>query len=302
MAGNERNQSSEEQAKWWNVPVVKAVASIAGVGVSLAGLLIVVFFAVMAGIQQPERNDDMPPSSPSYESTINGPGNLSTSSTRVPGTAPVNGPANQRENVALPPAQQDAGAQVVRVMSASDLTDLVRASRIEVVGVVEVSTPVYMVANEVALSDGAAILGSQIVVFSEKLSGGTLDVSGRGDRTDAGSIYVATNHVDGTNFKAVGGRGGRGSAGAAGKRGRNGDCSGFGGYRANSRGGNGAPGGRGRPGGTGGKVEVVYGMSIEIGHHDVRGGQGGPGAPGGSPGRGGAGCTGLVRSSRDDMI
>ena len=189
---------------------------------------------------------------------------------------------------------------------------LVVAAEVNVDTVVELSTPVFVLANALRFGPEGVLKAPTIVVFAARLTGGVLDASGGpgiqgssqasagstgapGDPGfQGGSIFVAARRVDGTRIIAAGGPGGIGETGKTGSSGRNGRCDGFGGWVGATDGGRGGSGGDGGRGGSGGEVTMFvpeYGRNYESPR--VSGGAGGAGGQGGPGGRGGSGCSGL---------
>ena len=180
---------------------------------------------------------------------------------------------------------------------------LVVAAEVNVDTVVELSTPVFVLANSLRFGPEGVLKAPTIVVFAARLIGGALDASGapgvQGSSQDGagfqgGSIFVAAGSVDGTRIEAAGGPGGIGETGKTGRAGRNGRCDGFGRWVGATDGGRGGSGGDGGRGGSGGEVTMFvpeYRRNYESPR--VNGGAGGAGGQGGSGGRGGSGCSGL---------
>lgn len=197
---------------------------------------------------------------------------------------------------------------------------------------VDVPRNAMLVANNIKLSGGSSLHGTEFSIITSKISGGLIDVSGDNGahgrlevngRTspetgqEGGSLWLLAAIVDSTLIRANGGTGGNGlngrdgTPGRPGADGRNGDCAGFGGYKGAQAGSDGHPGGAGEngqngaDGGRGGTVDLFvptgYRPNAEVsGGTGGSGGIGGAGGSGGPGGRGGSGCVGLGGSQPNE--
>ena len=287
---------------WWEQPATKAVCSIVGVGVGLAGLLLAVGLWVLSGL-----NDK---SDTSTKDTRQDPGSYAQSGTEEPAKDETvsdssvedgiverdldGGYTGDKVNQRVPSARVVENVENIVLTADTDFSMVIRGHRITVSVSIETKQAVYIVADELSFGEKGKIRALQISVFANRLSGGTLDTSAVGNSGEhGGPIYVVANRVEGTNFRAIGGDGATGRPGKRGRSGRNGSCAGFGDYVPNTRGGQGGRGGKGGRAGNGGNVRILYGEVATTGTIDVHPGQRGEGGPPGPPGRGGDGCVGL---------
>ena len=196
------------------------------------------------------------------------------------------------------------------VLSSSDLKNdlknqVIVGDEVIVDGAVVASSPIFIVANHVDFGESGRIKAPEITIFSTRVTGGLLDVSGadadasttRG--ANAGDIFVAAARIDRTRFRATGGTGANGRNGMDGPPGREGDCAGFGNWRSARRGGDGAPGEDGGDGGNGGTVTLLVWATDGFPDPNVDGGNGGEPGQGGRGGSGGTGCIGLGGAQGD---
>ena len=165
---------------------------------------------------------------------------------------------------------------------------------------------VQIVTNELVFGPEGKLVAPHIDVFATRVSGGTLDVSGKNVQElgasgeNAGTIFITAASVKDTEFIASGGNGKKGKDGSNGKNGRNGQCShskslGGAGWKSATDGGRGSDGETGGRGGNGGDVTLL----LAIYQHpyrpepNVNSGQPGEGGEEGRGGKGGTGCVGL---------
>lgn len=299
-------QNGNQRTPWYSRPSAVAIFTIAGVGISLAALLLIVGLWILSSINNPgqdetgnynyesEKND---PTEPESDATPNENGDTKTltgSKNDSEGNTPsvgINATANLDENVSL--------------SADTDFSQPIQGSEVHLNEPVDSSDTVYIVARRVILSEEAFIRAPEILIFSNRVTGGTLDVSGTDgtaesmDGSNAGTIYVLATVVEGVNIRAGGGDGFRGKQGSRGPNGQDGDCGGFGRWEPARRGGNGGQGGRGGRGGDGGNVRIVYGEVYEQGSIETSKGTGGEGGRGGDAGTGGDGCVGLGGAQSD---
>lgn len=293
------SQEREDQERWYDTPVAKATLAIAAVGISLAGVLLVVFFGILAALQ--DDSSDIDPALGGDE--IRDARRVDPASARGPAEAGANSGTTVTQAEPPDTAGADDASSVreidVTLTSTTDFSRVVRGRTVSAMDSITARQAVYLVAERVELSNGAALRAPTIWIFADEIIGGTLDVSGSDgaigarDGTDAGSVYVLATRVSGVNIAAVGGTGADGGRGPAGGNGRDGSCRGFGGWRPAQRGGS---GGRGEPGGNGGDagdVRVIFGAIYEPRNISRTAGTGGTGGQGGPGGAGGDGCVGL---------
>lgn len=185
------------------------------------------------------------------------------------------------------------------VISASNLNQVITGNKVVVDGAVVASSPIYIVANHLDFGDSGRLKAPEITIFSTRITGGILDVSGADadasirNGASAGDIFVAAARIDRTRFRATGGAGANGGNGTDGISGRDGDCAGFGDWKSAHRGGDGGPGEDGGDGGNGGTVTLLVWAMDGFPDPDVAGGNGGEPGKGGRGGTGGTGCIGL---------
>ena len=192
------------------------------------------------------------------------------------------------------------------VLSSADLQNRVIAgNEVFVDGAVVASSPIFIVANHLDFGESGRIKAPEITIFSTRITGGLLDVSGAdadasiSGGANAGDIFVAAARIDRTRFRATGGSGANGRNGMDGLPGRDGDCAGFGNWRSAQRGGDGAPGEDGGDGGNGGTVTLLVWATDGFPDPNVDGGNGGEPGQGGRRGGGGTGCIGLGGAQGD---
>ena len=320
MSDDGQEPETPLRTPWYADPSVKAVCSIAGVGVSLAALLLAVGLWVLSSLQ-PGSEDEPAAGSETVDAQTE-PARLVESDpvvetrgdeVEVPTESDEEGasadpvepevvadPQNAaRDEVQPDTADPIVGDTEVRLSPDTDFSRVIQGRTVSLMESLQARRPVYIVAERVVLSEDAVLSGPHVWILADEVSGGALDVSGVDgttddrDGSDAGSIYVLATRIERLSIRAVGGNGAEGGQGPRGRNGRNGSCAGFGGWRPAQRGGNGGVGERGGRGGDGGGVRVVFGDSYEPRNVNRNPGSVGAGGPGGPPGGGGDGCVGL---------
>ncbi len=270
MSSTEKHDRDSRPTPWYSNPAAKATFSIWGVGVSFAALLLFAGLWILRDSNSKPEGD---------ASNMSGEGQGIDQKKPESGAVSPNNTETDNLGSSAKSSERDASATVgrtpmnsgqdVRISAETDLSELIRGRTIQLHERVDSPDPVYIVAQNVALSEDAIIRAPKIWIFAESVNGGTLDVSGtdgmkaRLDGSDAGSIYIVSQRVKDVNIKAIGGNGARGKKGSRGSNGADGDCAGFGGWEPARRGGNGRPGGTGGRGGNGGSVRIVYGPDFD---------------------------------------
>ena len=204
-----------------------------------------------------------------------------------------------RDNVLLDPSN---AAEIAR--AGTIIGDVVSVS-----GKIELTTDrLAVVANEIRFSEGATLSlstsggsGASIDVISSKISGGTIDVSGKDGSpsddvvsrsgADGGALRVVAGAIENVRFIANGGAGADGQPGPDGRSGREGRCDGFGKWRPAQAGENGRPGQIGGNGGAAGLILIRNAGNAPTTLLSEPG-RAGSGGVGGAGGKGGRGCTG----------
>lgn len=300
MSNNDQEDKDSQRTNWYTDPRVMVICSIAGVGTSLAALLLATGLWVLSSLQT--GSEEVPPAADRVEvgSDRRELGTEGESGDRVETVTSGDLPNIARDDEAAGTGSRSTAAnRDVSLSSDTDFSQIIHGRTVSLVEPIDARRPVFIVAESVEFSSGALLRGPQIWIFADSIRGGLLDVSGV-DRTtdtpngaDAGSIYVLANEVHDVEIVAVGGNGHPGVHGAAGPNGRDGSCAGFGSWRAAQRGGNGAPGAAGGTGGAAGDVRVVFAVSYGPQNVNISPGTGGAGGHGGVGGAGGDGCVGL---------
>lgn len=287
------NTLETQRTRWFTDPSVKAVCTIATVGISLASLLFVVGLLILTGLQ--ENSLDVPPAAPGGETQINTTESRPQEALANDTTSAEPPTVQLLDDIASVPVSENQGD--VTLSPDTDFSQIIRGNEITLNESLRVGGPVYLVAERVRLD--AILHAPQIWIFAEEVVGGGLDVSGNDgtpenrDGSNAGSIYILATRVERVDIMARGGSGLQGGQGARGGNGRDGRCDGFGRWRAAQRGGTGGVGERGGNAGDGADVRIVVSAPYEPGDVDTSPGNPGDGGPGGDPGFGGDGCVGL---------
>ncbi len=267
MSNDKHNKRGRQPTPWYSHPAAQATYAILGVSIALVALIMRPPIWPTAEIEQPNKRDEALRSADSTTLTNTG--------------------------------------EVVRLSAETDFSTLIRGQTIRLDESVQTIHPVYIVGESVTLTDNATIRAPHIWIFSDSITGGSLDVSGADgtieekDGAYAGTVYIVAQSVEGVNIRAIGGNGYSGDKGHRGSNGQDGDCAGFGGWEPAQSGGDGGPGGTGGRGGYGGSIRIVYGASHSQRDIIVRPGTGGSGGEGGDPGSGGDGCAGLGGAQSD---